>query len=294
MVAWQTAFCCNGFVACNQKIHKNWKTSNTCNTWNFEKLIEKMVPRWLLQALLSLFSCLTIPKWDGSLAALGTLFGNFLKLNLEPSPSQHLLLLLGSWPFSCRSTWIRATEAVPMGVGIHTHVSIHTSGSVGWERANAYSLEPRWNPLEPEAWNPKTPGNRQIWIDLMTMRRCLHCCEGSTRIIFATQWMQWDALKGISSAKLQGLARKRYTSYLCGHSAAWPGIRMAEGPRSDFAICSVFVILKIQWYPHSICRSTLQQFVGHAKNVKEHEGDVSNMLILSQAAVAVPFSCWQQ
>ena len=126
------------------------------------------------------------------------------------------------------------------------------------------------------------------------MRRCLHCCEGSTRIIFATQWMQWDALKGISSAKLQGLARKRYTSYLCGHSAAWPGIRMAEGPRSDFAICSVFVILKIQWYPHSICRSTLQQFVGHAKNVKEHEGDVSNMLILSQAAVAVPFSCWQQ
>ena len=103
--------------------------------------------------------------------------------------------------------------------------------------------------------------------------------------------MQWDALKGISSAKLQGLARKRYTSYLCGHSAAGPGIRMAEGPRSDFAICSVFVILKIQWYPHSICRSTLQQFVGHAKNVKEHEGDVSNMLILSQAAVAVPFSC---
>lgn len=106
--------------------------------------------------------------------------------------------------------------------------------------------------------------------------------------------MHWDALKGISSAKLQGHVPKRYTSYLCGHSAAWPGIRMAEGPRSDFVtlvICSDFVILKIQWYPHSICRSTLQQFVGHAKKVKEHEGDVSNMLILSKTAVSVPFSC---
>ncbi len=55
--------------------------------------------------------------------------------------------------------------------------------------------------------------------------------------------MQWDALKGISSAKLQGHVRKRYTSYLCGHSAARPGIRMVECPRTDFAICSIFAVM---------------------------------------------------
>jgi len=74
-----------------------------------------------------------------------------------------------------------------------------------------------------------------------------------------------------------------------GQESEWRKVQEVTLQFAD--ICSVFVILKIQWYPHSICRSTLQQFVGHAKNVKEHEGDVSNMLILSQAAVAVPFSC---
>ena len=30
--------------------------------------------------------------------------------------------ILGAWPFSCRGAWSRATHAVPLGVGIHTHV----------------------------------------------------------------------------------------------------------------------------------------------------------------------------
>ena len=33
------------------------------------------------------------------------------------------IYILGAWPFSCRGTWSRATHAVPLGVGIHTHVS---------------------------------------------------------------------------------------------------------------------------------------------------------------------------
>ena len=28
-----------------------------------------------------------------------------------------------TWPFSCRGTWSRATDAVPLGIGLHTHVS---------------------------------------------------------------------------------------------------------------------------------------------------------------------------
>ena len=50
-------------------------------------------------------------------------YGNGSRLNLKIIIKNIYIYILGTWPFSCRGTSSRATGAVPLGVGIHTHVS---------------------------------------------------------------------------------------------------------------------------------------------------------------------------
>ena len=56
--------------------------------------------------------------------------------------------ILGSWCFSCRGTWSRATDAAPMGVGIHTHVSTQYMFVLSFWCISLIALAPKfWHTL---------------------------------------------------------------------------------------------------------------------------------------------------